>query len=89
MTESEFEVALRRDGYEPRRSEMAASQFNQEHAHGFDARVMVLEGEITITRGGESRTFRPGESCEVPAGERHTEQAGPEGVRYLAGRRAA
>jgi quercetin dioxygenase-like cupin family protein len=47
----------------------------------------VLDGEITITRGGKAQTFRAGDSCEVPAGTVHAEQIGPEGVRYLAGRR--
>lgn len=89
MTESDFEAALHRDGYEPRRSSLAPNHVNPDHAHGFTARLLILEGEITIRRGGQSQTFRSGESCEVPAGEVHSEHVGAEGVRYLVGRRAA
>ncbi|HET6184061.1 MAG TPA: cupin domain-containing protein [Acetobacteraceae bacterium] len=89
MTEQEFEASLLRDGYTPRRASYPPNHVATEHAHGFDARVMVLEGEITITRGGKPRTFRPGEWCEVPAGEPHEERVGPQGVSYLGGRRAA
>jgi quercetin dioxygenase-like cupin family protein len=89
MEQSLFETELKRDGYEVRYGGMAAGMTNPEHAHDFDARVMVIGGEITITRGGKAETFRPGDSCVVTAGERHAEAAGPQGVAYVAGRRAA
>ena len=60
---------------------------NPEHSHEFDARAMVLAGEITITRGDEATTFRPGDSCTVPAGTPHAELAGPQGVAYVFGYR--
>lgn len=89
MTQADFEADLRRDGYEIVPREMAANQFNDTHAHGFDARVYVLAGEMTVTRDGASHTYRPGEQFAMPAGCQHAEQAGAAGCRYVAGRRAA
>ena len=88
MDRASFEARLRDQGYENiGQREMAANTVNPDHSHDFDAQVLVLDGEITITRGGKAQTFRAGDSCEVPAGTVHAEQIGPQGVRYLAGRR--
>jgi quercetin dioxygenase-like cupin family protein len=88
MDKASFEARLRDQGYENiGQREIAANTVNEDHTHDFDAQVLVLDGEITITRGGKAQTFRTGDSCEVPAGTVHAEQIGPEGVRYLAGRR--
>jgi mannose-6-phosphate isomerase-like protein (cupin superfamily) len=48
---------------------------------------MILGGEITLTRGGKSETFRAGDTCTVPTGQQHVEHVGPQGVAYIAGRR--
>ena len=42
---------------------------------------------MTIASEGGEHTYRIGEIFEMQAGRRHSETAGPEGVRYLAGRR--
>ena len=89
MDRAAFESELVRDGYRVVFGGMDPNQMNPEHSHEFDARAMVLAGEITITRGGAATTFRPGDTCSVPRGELHGEQAGPQGVAYIAGRRAA
>ena len=89
MDASAFEAELLRDGYKPVNTARAAGETVDEHAHGFDAKLLILEGEITITRDGVPQTFRAGEVCEVPAGEPHEEHVGPEGVRILSGRRSA
>jgi quercetin dioxygenase-like cupin family protein len=87
MDRAAFIAELERDGYEIVEREMAANHINPEHAHDFDARVMVLAGEITITRDGTATTYRAGDSCAMPRGCRHAEQVGREGVSYIAGRR--
>ena len=88
MNKAGFEARLREQGYDNiGQREMAANTVNDTHTHDFDAQVLVLDGEITITRDGKAQTFRAGDSCEVPAGTVHAEQIGPQGVRYLAGRR--
>jgi quercetin dioxygenase-like cupin family protein len=52
-----------------------------------DAKLLVLGGEITITRDNKPETFRAGQCCAVPAGCMHAEYVGPEGVAFLSGRR--
>jgi len=87
MDRTAFEAELKAGGYEPVERRMDADQFNPEHMHEFDARVMLLDGEMTITRNGKPQVFRPGDVCEIAAGTPHTEQCGPGGAHYLAGRR--
>jgi quercetin dioxygenase-like cupin family protein len=65
-----------------------AGHANPDHAHDWHARIMVIGGEITITRNGRAETFTAGDSCVVSAGEIHAENVGPRGVAYIAGRRA-
>jgi quercetin dioxygenase-like cupin family protein len=88
MNRIEFEKELHAQGYlEIVDRRMAANDTNPEHSHEFDARLLVVEGEITITREGEERTYRAGDTFSMTAGCLHTERSGAEGVRYLAGRR--
>jgi quercetin dioxygenase-like cupin family protein len=87
MQRAEFEATLAKDGYEIVTRKMAPNTVNPDHTHDFDARVLVTEGAITITRAGQAARFEVGEWWAVPAGELHAEHAGPEGVSYVAGRR--
>lgn len=87
MDRATFEQGLKADGYEPVERRMDANSFNPEHVHEFDARVMLLDGEMTITRPTGAQTFHPGDICELAAGTPHSEQCGPNGALYLAGRR--
>ena len=48
---------------------------------------MILSGEMTLTLGGASRTYRAGERCDVAAGANHSARMGPNGCRYLIGER--
>ncbi len=88
MSRVAFETELQEQGYaELVDRRMEANAVNPEHAHEFDARLLVLEGALTITRDGDERTYRAGDSFAMSAGCRHAERCGPEGARYLAGRR--
>ncbi|HEY1261468.1 MAG TPA: cupin domain-containing protein [Stellaceae bacterium] len=88
MDRTGFEAGLRADGYlEVMDRRMDANAVNLEHAHEFDARLLVLEGEMTLDCGGEAHTYRAGDTFAITAGRRHAEHAGTAGVRYLAGRR--
>ena len=83
-----FERELREQGYaEIVDRRMEANAFNPEHAHEFDAHLLVLEGAMTIIAEGTERIYRAGETFTMSAGCRHSERSGPEGARYLAGRR--
>jgi quercetin dioxygenase-like cupin family protein len=88
MERTNFESELREQGYgEVVDRRMEANAINPEHAHEFDARLLVLDGAMTITTEGNRRTYRAGDTFAMSAGCRHAEECGPEGVRYLAGRR--
>lgn len=88
MDRADFETELRAQGYgEVVDRQMPANDTNPEHAHEFDARLFILEGEMTISCGGEVRTYRTGDTFAMAAGRHHAEHSGLEGVRYLAGRR--
>lgn len=54
-----------------------------EHTHRVDSAHIILHGEMTLTRGGESQTYRVGDRCDVPAGSVHSAKIGPTGCRYL------
>ena len=87
MDRLEFEAELRREGYRVVNSSLKPNMVDPNHCHDFDAKLLVLGGEITITRDNTPEAFRAGQSCEVPAGCMHAEHVGPEGVAYVAGRR--
>jgi quercetin dioxygenase-like cupin family protein len=88
MERTAFESELHRDGYaEVMDRRMEPEAFNPEHSHEFDAHLLVLEGAMTIAVEGGERTYRAGDTFTMAAGCRHSERSGPEGVRYLAGRR--
>ena len=88
MDRTSFENELRAQGYgEVVDRRMEPGTVNPGHEHEFDARLLVLEGAMTIASEGRERTYRAGDMFEMQAGCRHSETAGPEGARYLAGRR--
>ena len=87
MSHETFEAALRRDGFDVGHRTLPAGAIVSEHAHPFDVRALVLDGEITLTIAGEDYAFREGDIFVMPAGQRHTETVGAGGVNYLVGRR--
>src|SRR5260370_461963 len=61
MERTIFETELREQGYgEVLDRRMEGDAVNPEHAHEFDARLLVLEGAMTITSEGSERTYRAG-----------------------------
>lgn len=80
-------AAWRREGYETKTRQIAPDTFRPAHAHPFDARVLILEGELTLDRSGQRQTFRAGEHFDLPAGCVHVEHYGPEGATVISGRR--
>ena len=59
--------------------------FYPDHTHQTETAHVILEGEMTLTMGGDARTYRSGERCDVPAGAVHSARMGPAGCRYLIG----
>jgi quercetin dioxygenase-like cupin family protein len=88
MDRDMFEASLRAEGFaEVLNRRIEAGQVAPEHAHDFDVRILMLEGEFVLEQSGESRRYGPGEVFEVPAGVPHAESFGPYGATYVAGRR--
>lgn len=56
-----------------------------EHAHPTVTAHIVLEGDVTVTSDGKTRTYQAGERFDVPAETVHSARMGPKGCRYLIG----
>lgn len=56
-----------------------------EHTHKNITCHIVIDGEIEITSGGTTRTYRAGERFDLPAGEVHSAKVGQEGCTYILG----
>ena len=88
MDRTTFEAALTREGFEIVSISMQPDAVNSQHVHPFDARVLVVDGAMTVDREDTgARTFQTGEFFELHAGCRHSETAGGAGATYVAGRR--
>lgn len=88
MTRAEFETDVRGEGYEVSEGKIEPNVHRDAHAHGFDARLLVLDGSITLVFGEDRVTYGPA-TRRVPAGTMHEEHTEADGVRYVAGRRSA
>jgi quercetin dioxygenase-like cupin family protein len=86
LTREAFESDLRREGFEVSHGGQQGGFSEDLHAHDFEVRIMVLSGEITLTRDGQPQTYHAGDHCELPAGCQHTAKVGPEGVAYIVGK---
>jgi quercetin dioxygenase-like cupin family protein len=58
-----------------------------EHAHPFEAKALIVAGEMHIRVGGEERRYQAGDVFHLAANLPHAERYGPEGVQYLVGRK--
>ena len=56
------------------------------HTHPFAVKALVVQGEMWLTVGPETRHLRPGELFELDHAEPHSERYGPEGATYWAAR---
>jgi quercetin dioxygenase-like cupin family protein len=89
MNVEDFEATLRQDGFtELLVRQQAPGHFLGDHQHAFDARALVIQGDITLTVAGAASAYPLGTVFELASGTPHQERAGPEGVTYLVGRRS-
>lgn len=86
LTREAFESDLRREGFDIVNGGQQPGFTEDMHAHDFDARIMVLSGEICVTRDGKTDVFHAGDHCEIPAGCQHMTAVGAEGVAYMVGK---
>jgi mannose-6-phosphate isomerase-like protein (cupin superfamily) len=57
-----------------------------DHTHPVDTAHVILDGEMTLTVGGTTTTYRAGDRPpDIPAGAVHSARMGPHGCRYLVG----
>ncbi len=88
LTTERFLESLQAAGFPaPVAVERDASYALGDHTHDFEAWALVTAGEITVEVAGVATRFPAGRAFRLPAGTPHKEWAGPEGVRYLAGRK--
>ncbi|MBA3477922.1 MAG: cupin [Lautropia sp.] len=57
------------------------------HAHPFEAKALVLEGDLSIRTEGGERVYRVGDVFHLHANVLHSERYGSGGVTYLVGRK--
>ena len=88
MDTSAFEASLKAEGYgEIERKTVTPNVVNAAHKHPFALRLLVLSGEICVTKDGVKHTCRVGDTFAMVAGCEHFEQYGPEGCVYLVSRK--
>ena len=82
-----LEEQLRREGFRHVFTwRDAPHAYYPDHTHDVDTAHVILEGEMTLTCGGVTRTYVAGERPpDVPAGAVHSARMGPQGCRYLVG----
>ena len=57
------------------------------HTHDFAVRALVVQGELWLTLGDQTRHLRPGDRFTLDANVPHSERYGPEGAIYWVARR--
>jgi quercetin dioxygenase-like cupin family protein len=63
--------------------EMQPHAVVEPHSHPHEQMGLLLEGELTFTIGGQTRTLRPGEMWRIPGGVVHSAVAGDRPVKAL------
>lgn len=87
MDQDEFASRLRRDGFQEVTTVAREAGSMGEHAHPFEAEALILEGELQIRTADEERSYKAGDVFHLQPGVRHSETYGPQGVKYLVGRK--
>lgn len=83
-----FEREARTDGFdEVTQRDWRPDTVLPEHTHPFDAYAMVVQGEMWLSCGGNTRHITPGGTFNLPKGTPHAERYGSEGARYWVARR--
>lgn len=88
MEREAFEDALKRDAFlETVERTLPPGEATPEHSHPFDARLLVLEGELLLEQDGRRQAYGAGAVFDVARDTAHAEIAGSAGAHYIAGRR--
>ena len=88
MQRKEFTQLLAAEGFEEVVTVTRESDgFVDTHTHPFEAKALILSGELRINTAMAEHIYRAGQVFHLRAGEPHAERYGPEGVVYLVGRK--
>jgi quercetin dioxygenase-like cupin family protein len=88
MERDEFIEALKREGFaEVVTVTRDANGTLDNHSHPFEAKALVIFGELTIRVGETDRLYKEGDTFHLQANLAHSEKFGPDGVQYVVGRK--
>jgi quercetin dioxygenase-like cupin family protein len=88
MQLEEFLANLSREGFEEVVTVTREPHgFLDTHTHAFEAKALILQGELRLQVGAHEHTYRVGEVFHLLAEQPHAEWYGPQGVSYQVGRR--
>ncbi|MDB5797516.1 MAG: hypothetical protein JWP36_1418 [Paucimonas sp.] len=88
MDKNAFSDQLQQDGFEIVTVTMPSGE-RELHSHPFEARALIVAGEITIATAENERRYQVGDVFHLQPGVPHTERYGPDGVEYLVGRKSS
>ncbi|MDE0815331.1 MAG: cupin [Alphaproteobacteria bacterium] len=88
MDEASFRQQLGQDGFaKPGMVTWEPNAVNPDHTHDFTARGLILSGGFVLGCCGGEQTFNQGDVFELAADTPHVETTGPDGCRFLVGRK--
>jgi quercetin dioxygenase-like cupin family protein len=90
MTQEEWMKALAAEGF----SDLSVVSFAPgfvagEHTHDQHTVHVILSGDLIITDGDESKTYRPGDRVEFPVGTTHHARGGAQAWSMIVGTKIA
>jgi quercetin dioxygenase-like cupin family protein len=88
QTSEQFSAQLRAEGFNDLVVvEREANSALDPHRHPFESKALILAGELALNIAGRETIYRTGEIFHLDHHQLHAERYGPDGVRYLVGRR--
>ena len=88
MNRTTFTESLTKDGFPEAVLVTREANITMDvHQHPFEAKALIVEGDMHIRVGDEERTYKVGDVFHLRASEAHSERYGPNGVTYLVGRK--
>ena len=88
MDATTFEASLRTAGITDIEQRDGAPNFAAKpHTHPFEVHALVLAGEFMLDRNGATEKYQTGDTFTMEPGCMHAEIFGPEGSKYMLGRR--
>lgn len=88
MDRDTFTESLTKDGFPE--AVLVTREANTEmdvHQHPFEAKALIVEGDLHIRVGDQERAYQVGDVFHLQANVAHSERYGPNGVTYLVGRK--